>query len=227
MFWWQYFSLIGSLAVTGPIGIAIAVWLLVGKSWRLSLSWCLLFCGGMALVVLTKMAFYGWGVGVESVDFAGFSGHSMRSGAVYPVAFFLAFRHVRGAARFWALAGGIVLSVLISISRVVVHAHSVSEATTGCLLGLVVAGLFVWHVSSEGHLVVSRVLVALCIPLLLVTPQHGEGEQFLYAEGWISRLAVLLSGRDRPFTRQEWHQPKPGVVNPVSSAHSGSGSGLI
>jgi membrane-associated phospholipid phosphatase len=226
MFFWQYFSLIGSLAVTGPIGIAIAVWLLVGKSWRLSLSWCLLFCGGMALVVLTKMAFYGWGVGVESVDFAGFSGHSMRSGAVYPVAFFLAFRNVRGAARYWALAGGVLLAVLIAMSRVVVHAHSVSEAVTGCLLGLLVAGLFVWHVSTEGHLVVSRVLVALCMPLLLVTPQHGESELF-YAEGWIARLALLLSGHDRPFTRQQWRQPKPSAASPVSTSHAGSGYGLI
>jgi len=203
---WEYLSLIGSVAVTGPIGIAIAVWLLLGKSWRLSLAWCLLFCGGMALVVATKIAFYGWGIGVEAVDFAGFSGHSMRAAAVYPVAFYLCFRSSGPRAGYLAAAAGVLLAVLISISRVEVQAHSVSEALTGFLLGLTVAGLFIWHVSTEGHMAISRILVALCMPILLVTPQHGDA---IHAEGWISQLAMLLSGHDRPFSRQQWHLPKP------------------
>ncbi|WP_395398918.1 hypothetical protein ACHMW6_18955 [Pseudoduganella sp. UC29_106] len=53
-------SMLGSLPVTGPIGVAIAAWLLAGRSWRLSLSWCLLFGLGMLLVVATKVAWIGW-----------------------------------------------------------------------------------------------------------------------------------------------------------------------
>jgi hypothetical protein len=196
--------MIGSVAVTGPIGIAIAVWLLLGKSWRLSLAWCLLFCGGMALVVITKIAFYGWGIGVAAVDFAGFSGHAMRAAAVYPVACYLALRSSGRPASYAGLAAGVLLAGLISISRVLLQAHSVSEAVTGFLLGLSVSGVFVWYVSTEGHLAISRILVALCMPILLVTPQHGDA---IHAEGWIARIAVMLSGHNKPFSRDQWRVP--------------------
>ena len=92
MMWWHWLSVIGSLAVTGPIGVAIMVWLLAGKSWRLTFIWLVLFGTGMALVIVTKMAFVGWGLGVESIDFAGFSGHAMRAAAVFPVAGYLTTR---------------------------------------------------------------------------------------------------------------------------------------
>ena len=205
MTWWQNLSLMGSLAVTGPIGVAIAVWLLAGKSWRLTLSWCLLFGLGMALVVMTKVAFIGWGLGFESVEFAGFSGHAMRAAAVFPVAFFLAFRAKGPAARNWALMAGIAVAVLIAVSRVFVMAHSVSEAVTGCVLGLAVAGVFVWHASTEGHLALSRVLVALCIPVLVIAPRVEP----VPTETWVTQLALLLSGHERPYTRQQWRMPRP------------------
>lgn len=205
MILWQNLSLLGSLAVTGPIGIAIAVWLLVGKSWRLTLAWCALFGVGMAAVVMTKVAFIGWGVGVESVEFAGFSGHAMRSAAVFPVAFFLALRPMGVQARNWGLAAGVALAVLIAISRVFIQAHSVSEVVTGCLLGLAVAAGFVWFASTEGHLALSRVLVSLCIPILLIAPRVEQ----VPTEQWVTKLALMLSGRDRPFTRQQWAPPRP------------------
>ena len=201
---WQYLSLLGSLAVTGPIGIAIAVWLLVGKSWRLTLAWCALFGVGMAVVVMTKVAFIGWGVGVESVEFGGFSGHAMRAAAVFPVAFFLALRPFGPPARNWGLAIGTALAILIAVSRVFVQAHSVSEAVTGCVLGLAVAAGFVWFASTEGHLALSRVLVALCIPVVLIAPRVEP----VPTEQWMTKLALMLSGHDRPFTRQQWSVPR-------------------
>jgi len=213
MGWWQNLSLMGSLAVTGPIGVAIAVWLLAGKSWRLTLSWCLLFGAGMALVVMTKVAFIGWGLGFESVEFSGFSGHAMRAAAVFPVACFLAFRSSGAAARNWAALAGAAVAVLIAVSRVIVLAHSVSEAVTGCVLGLLVAGVFIWHASTEGHLVLSRVLVALCIPVLLIAPRVEP----IPTEMWVTRLALLLSGHDRPFTRQQWRKPRLSAPAPVSA----------
>lgn len=205
MIWWQNLSLLGSLVVTGPIGVAIAVWLLAGNSWRLTLAWCLLFGIGMAAVVLTKVAFIGWGVGVESVEFAGFSGHAMRAAAVFPVAFFLAARHAGAPARNWALAAGVALAILIAVSRVFVQAHSVSEAVTGCILGLAVAAGFVWFASTEGHLALSRVLVALCIPVLVIAPRVEP----VPTEMWVTRLALMLSGRERPYTRHMWQPSRP------------------
>ncbi|WP_229211331.1 MULTISPECIES: phosphatase PAP2 family protein [unclassified Duganella] len=194
----------GSLAVTGPIGIAIAVWLLAGKSWRLTAAWCVLFGIGMALVVATKMAFVGWGLGVESVEFAGFSGHAMRAAAVFPVAFFLAFRSSTSQWRVLGTLFGVLLAVLIAISRVYVQAHSVSESVTGCLLGLAVAAVFIWYASTEHHMALSRLLVVLCIPIVLIAPRVEP----VPAEMWITHAALWLSGHDKPYTRDIWREPK-------------------
>ena len=202
MMWWHALSVAGSLAVTGPIGVAIAVWLIAGKSWRLTWMWGVLFGVGMALVVITKMAFVGWGVGVESVEFAGFSGHAMRAAAVYPVAAFLAFRSSRSAVRNAATAAGVVFAILIAISRVPVLAHSVSESVTGCVLGLAVSAAFIWHASGERHWALSRMLVVLCLPIALIAPNVEP----VPAEMWITKVALYLSGRDQPYTRAMWHQ---------------------
>ncbi|CAN7568795.1 phosphatase PAP2 family protein [Duganella sp. LjRoot269] len=205
MMWWHSLSVVGSLAVTGPIGVAIAVWLMAGKSWRLTAAWVLLFGAGMALVVATKIAFIGWGIGVQSVEFGGFSGHAMRAAAVFPVAGFLALRSSPPAARQWATAAGVLLAVLIAISRVRVHEHSISEAVCGCLLGLAVAAAFIWYAGAEEHMAMSRVLVMLCLPILLVAPRAEP----VPAERWITHAALYLSGHDRPYTRQMWQQPLP------------------
>ncbi|WP_296001381.1 phosphatase PAP2 family protein [Rugamonas sp.] len=193
--------------MTGPIGVAIAVWLLAGQSWRLTLSWCLLFGAGMALVVLTKVAFIGWGLGVESVEFSGFSGHAMRAAAVFPVACYLGCRQLGASARVWGTLAGIAVAVLISLSRIYVQAHSVSEVVTGTLLGLMVAAAFIWHASTEHHLALSRVLLVLCIPILLVAPRLEP----VPTEQWMTELALLLSGHDEPFTRDQWRRPDRGV----------------
>ncbi|NYE59844.1 membrane-associated phospholipid phosphatase [Duganella sp. 1224] len=205
MIWWHWLSVIGSLAVTGPIGVAIVMWLLAGKSWRLTAIWLFLFGAGMALVVATKMAFIGWGIGVASVDFAGFSGHAMRAAAVYPVVGFLVTRSSPLWARQLGTAAGVVLAVLIAISRVYVQAHSSSEAVTGCVLGLLVAGAFIWYASGEGHLALSRVLAVLCLPVLLLAPRAEP----IPTELWITKAALYLSGRDQPYTRAIWHGPRP------------------
>jgi membrane-associated phospholipid phosphatase len=103
----------------------------------------------------------------------------------------------------WGTAAGVLLAVLIAISRVYVRAHPPSEAVTGCLLGLAVAGVFIWYASTENHMALSRLLVLLCIPVLLVAPQVEP----IPAEQWITKAALYLSGRDQPFTRQMWRKP--------------------
>lgn len=207
MMWWHWLSIVGSLAVTGPIGMAIVAWLLAGKSWRLTAIWLALFGTGMALVVITKMAFIGWGIGVASVEFAGFSGHAMRAAAVFPVAAFLATRHMPAAVRYASTAAGVMLAVLIAVSRVYVGAHSPSESITGCLLGLAVAAVFIWYASTERHLALSRILVLLCIPIVVVAPRVEP----IPAEHWITQAALYLSGRDQPYSRHMWREPRPQV----------------
>lgn len=214
MMGWRDLSLMGSLVVTGPLGVAIALWLLAGRSWRLTLSWCMLFGAGMALVVLTKIAFIGWGVGVEALAFSGISGHAMRAAAVFPVALYLMLRRAGQRAGIRGALAGAALAALISIARVEVQAHSVSEAVTGTMLGLMVAAAFIRHAGSERHPTISRVLLALCIPVLLIGPRAEPAP----TEQWMTMLALLVSGHDAPFTRRQWHTPparKPAQPAPI------------
>ena len=203
IFWnnfWHNISLIGSMAVMAPAGLAIAVWLACGKSWRLAWRWSVLFGVGMAVVVLTKVAFMGWGIGVASVEFAGISGHAMRSGAVFPVLFFMLLKNVRPDWRRAGVCAGVALAVLISVARVKGQQHSASEAISGTLLGLLVAGIFIWQMAGARELFISRTLVALSLCALLLTPAAEP----VPTEQWMTQLALYLSGHERAFQRSDW-----------------------
>lgn len=198
MSWWNGLSMLGSLPVTGPLGIAIAAWLLAGRSWRLSLSWCLLFGLGMLAVVATKVAWIGWGVGMPEMKFGGLSGHAMRACAVFPVAFYLAFNHAEDRSRHLATVAGVVLALLISVSRVPVHAHSWAEVVLGAAVGFAVAAAFIPIVHSERPMRFGRTLAGVLLPLLLIAPQAEP----LPTERWMTALALYLSGHEKPFERR-------------------------
>jgi membrane-associated phospholipid phosphatase len=192
MLLWKALSALGGVTVTGPLAIAVALWLLAGRTWRLSLAWCLLFCAGMALVVLTKIAYYGWGIGIPEWQFAGLSGHAMRATAVYPVVFYLAVRHAGTIARHAALAVGVLLSGLIAYSRLPVHAHTLSEVVLGGAVGYGAALAFIVTARSEQPAVVGRVLATLCMPVVFVMPFTKPAP----AEKWVKQVAVYFSGKD-------------------------------
>jgi membrane-associated phospholipid phosphatase len=190
--------MLGSLPITGPLGVAIAAWLLAGRSWRLSLSWCLLFGLGMLLVVATKVAWIGWGVGMPDMKFGGLSGHSMRACAVFPVALYLAFHHAEEGVRRAAACAGVALALLVSVSRVPVLAHSWSEVVLGALVGLVVSAAFISIAHNPRPQPFGRVLAGVLLPLLLIVPQVEP----LPTERWMTSLALYLSGHEKPFERR-------------------------
>ena len=197
---WLALSVLGSMAVMGPAGAAVGIWLAGGRSWRLAFSWCLLFGAGMALVVATKIAFIGWGIGVYSVQFAGFSGHAMRAGAVLPVFFFVLLKGARPSWRWSGVLAGCLIAMLITLSRLELRFHSVSEGVTGCLLGFLVAALFIWQALDVSAFVISRTLVVLSFCCLLFAPKAEP----VPTEDIITRVALRMSGHVKPFDREEW-----------------------
>ena len=136
----------------------------------MALWWCRLFTAGMSLVVATKIAFIGWGIGIRSLDFTGFGGHSMRATVVIPVRFYLILQKAPPIARTSGVSLGIVFGVIIGISRLVVHAHSVSEAVAGCILGGMVSLSFIWILGPSQNFVLYRSLIALSLIALLAVP---------------------------------------------------------
>ena len=201
MNWWNAVSFTADMSVLGPAGVAIAVWLLVSRQWRLVLGWSLWYGGGMLLVVLSKLAFIGWGLGSAEFDFTGFSGHAMRAGAVFPVLMYVVLQR---APRSWRLAGvlfGVAYAVLVAISRVVVHAHSVSEAVSGCVLGLAMAFGFMWQARGAVNFAVSHALALASLALMVLITFKAEP---MPTEDWLQKIALHLSGHERIFSRADW-----------------------
>src|SRR5438445_2386701 len=105
---WMTITKLADTTVMVPVAAACAAWLVCGRAWRMALWWCLLFTMGLALVAATKIAFVGWGIGIRSLDFTGFSGHAMRASAVMPVLFYLLLQKAPPFARTSGVLLGIV-----------------------------------------------------------------------------------------------------------------------
>lgn len=218
---WFSITNLGGAGLTLPLALAIALWLATGYSWRMAASWLLLLGAAIGLVTLTKIAFLGWGVGVRSYDFTGLSGHAMLSTAVYPVAFFLMLQGARPALRVAGVVVGLAIGVAVGFSRVVLEAHSPSEAVTGCIVGALTALVFVryWWDAQSGRL--SAVVVTLSLAALT----FGLHDVRLPTHRWVTHLALTVSGHDQPYIRAKWkaNRPlrKPGALNaPVSQTRN-------
>jgi membrane-associated phospholipid phosphatase len=211
MVWWSHLSALGGLNVTALLAVFIAAWLVASRCWRLALAWCALFCGAMLVAAMTQMAFIGWGVGIESLSFTGFSGHATRAAAVFPVALFLLVERERSRVRNIAVGLGIVLGAGVAIARVKVGAHSPSEALAGCLLGLLAAGLFMVRARAARSFSPQPLLVGLLAATMLL-PRADP----VNSHQWLTAAALKMSGRDRVYLRHEWRPAHGPYVPPCT-----------
>ena len=197
---WYLITSLGGAGVTLPLAIAIALWLALGYTWRIAAGWLVLLGAAIGVVTITKLAFLGWGVGVRELDFTGLSGHAVLSTAVYPVALFLMLLPARPTLRCLGVALGLAAGIVVGLSRVVVEAHSPSEAITGCIVGAVTALMFVrWAWDAEpGRLSAMPVAVSL---LTLTVALHGV---HLPTQRWVTHIALKVSGHERPYIRARW-----------------------
>jgi hypothetical protein len=197
---WFSITRLGGAGLTLPLALTIALWLVLGYTWRLALGWLAIIGGAAAVVMLTKIAFLGWGVGVREWDFTGVSGHAMLSTAVYPVAFFPALRPESAGVRPLGVVCGLAAGLVVGLSRVVLVAHSPSEAVAGCAIGALAAALFIWWAWDARPGKLSAVAVAVSL-LMLTVALHDVR---VPTQHWITHIALHLSGRDRPFIRARW-----------------------
>ena len=204
LLFWQRITAFGDVVVTLPAAALIALWLIHAHAWRLAGRWLLLFGGVMALVVVSKLAFIGWGIGSVALNFTGFSGHAMRAMAVLPVLGYLSAGRSSARGRALATAIGTVLGLAISLSRVIVHDHSASEAFTGALLGCAVAWLFLRSAQPlEPPAITSGLLAAVFAGLALMSAGGPAPTQQMLTE-----IALRLSGHTRAFARADWPTAK-------------------
>ncbi|HYD97485.1 MAG TPA: phosphatase PAP2 family protein [Noviherbaspirillum sp.] len=200
---WTDISNYGDVTITSLAAAAIAAWLFVEDEKRLAFYWSTLFAGAMGIVIATKMAFIGWGIGIRAIDFAGFSGHAMRAAAVLPVLFYLILQRAPGRVRALGIVLGFACATAIAVSRVVLHTHSVSEVVAGFLLGMAVSGSFirVAHESLSKHVFKPLRIVLSMLALLPAPYVHPAPTQL-----WLTEITLYVSGHEQPFPRSEWRE---------------------
>lgn len=211
MHYWTTITTYGGSAVMMPAAAAFAAWLAVGGAWRMSLWWCGLFGAGLAVVIASKIAFIGWGIGIPALDFTGFSGHAMRAMAVIPVLFFLVLQNTSIATRRIGVLGGILLGALIVLSRVMLEAHSPAEALLGGILGMAVSLGFIALSGTLEKPLLNRALIAATF-IGLIGMSYVEP---IPSQSVLIKVALALSGHDEPYTRAGWklrHDTGLGII---------------
>lgn len=206
---WNLVTRLGEAQILLPAALLTALWFVWrDHSPRLAAMWL----GGIGIATLittfSKVAFLGYGLGWAALDFTGISGHSMFSAAIYPLTGVALARAAAGlqAAR-WDRLGlglGAALALLVGVSRVVVEAHSWSEVVAGLLLG----GAVTWTAARTELAPPARhslwLPVVVCIWLGTTLPNAPPSP----AHGWVTRLALTLSGRAEPYTRADLLAPR-------------------
>ena len=207
---WQVFTWFGDSGLLLPASLLIVVMLGWSRATRMTaLQWCVVFGCGSAAILVSKLAFMGWGIGSVRLNFTGFSGHTAISTSVWPVLFWLAAAQftVRRPDLLSATAGmrlaigfGWAFGAAIGVSRLAVFAHSVSEVVLGFVLGAVVSSIFLMLAARRA---LPRFpwpigLLGLALPMFILQPGTPAPTQNL-----LEVIAMRMAGTTQPFTRAD------------------------
>jgi membrane-associated phospholipid phosphatase len=215
---WHLITRLGEAQVLLPAFAAVLLWLgLRWGAWAVAARWFACLCLATLVTTVTKVAFIGWGIGYAPLDFTGISGHSMFSSTVLPLLFAAAASTAGPRWRRAAPALGYAAAGLIALSRVIVHAHSPSEAVAGFALGSAASALALrW--AQAPHAPLSKALLAAWCAWFLMMPVGAPRSR---THDWVTRLALTLSGHERPYTRAMLHARagrRGAVMGPAAAA---------
>ncbi|KAA6129735.1 phosphatase PAP2 family protein [Cupriavidus cauae] len=223
MWHWHLISRFGDAALLLPCAALLLLSLCHRGEWRAARDWCLAFAAAAGLTLASKLAFIGWGIGVPALDFTGFSGHSMMAASVLPVLLHRLAPGRRPRLGWIAATLGASLALLVGYSRLPLGAHSLSEVVGGLALGFAVSGGYLlataprrrqrrpprWRRSRRAP------LLLLIGALLLGVPASGAHAP---TEQWIEQIALYLSGRARPFQREDWQRREAATIAPPAAS---------
>ena len=210
---WYAVTRVGEAQILLPAFVAGALWLAFARpagargraargaahahdhpARRPALRWVAAVAATTAVTTASKVAFLGFGVGIAALDFTGFSGHAMYAWSILPVL-------AAAVAGRRGVPVGVTLALLITWSRVVLGAHSWSEAIAGMVLGAAAAG---WtladYLAHPGAVRAPWWLPLLLVAWLTLLPSHAPPSR---THGLVVSIALKVSGRSRPYTRFE------------------------
>lgn len=206
---WHAITRFGEAGILIPCALLLAVWLgLATRQLRPALAWLLPLALAVAVTTLSKIAFLGFGLGIASLDFTGFSGHSMFSAAVYPMLGYALAARLGPRWRPPLVGAGYLFALLIAVSRYRLDAHSPSEVVLGYLLGGAVSATAMVSLRGAQHLALPRALALVLAAWLAWTPR---GPVLLPSHEIVTHVSLRLSGRSVPYTRADLHRLRPSM----------------
>jgi membrane-associated phospholipid phosphatase len=192
---WSYLTNLGDSALMGPIALCVGVWLCLSRAPKGAGAW-LGFCGAAAIIVVcTKVAYIGWGIGIREIDFTGISGHAMISAATLAITGYFVGAGFGGMAAGIGGAFGFLVGVLVGASRVILGVHSLSEVVLGCALGGLVAVASAILIETPPRDARRSVVLASTVVALVIVLHGGR----MPSEPLITKVSLYLSGRSAPF----------------------------
>lgn len=195
---WLVVTRLGEAQVMLPTALALGAWFALAGERRAAVAWMGCFGLAFGITSATKIAFIGWGVGIPRLNFTGVSGHAMHAAAVLPMLLRCAAAGGPRALRAAAVALGLALAALVAASRVVIGAHSASESLAGLALGAGATGLALASGAIPARPLPHWFLGALLAAHLL----NPVAAPSLRTHDLVTRVALAVSGHERPYTRQ-------------------------
>jgi len=202
---WQLVSFLGESAFLIPCAVFLYGWLRWRGATDVASHWLFAFSATALLVLISKLAFMGWGIGSARMNFTGFSGHAMMAASILPVLLYLTSPTSRPNVGVLAAFAGVLAALAVGVSRLMLGAHSMSEVASGLALGFCVSMPFIMR-RGVPRGAMTMVLVSAALATVMILP---VGRMAGVTHVWVQQLATFLSGRDRPYERGEWSSLLP------------------
>ena len=199
---WRAVTRLGEAQILLPAALLAAAWLACHGERTTAARWLGAVAAAAALTTATKLAFIGWGLGGSAaLDFTGLSGHAMFAAAIFPPLLRTVAAPAVGFTPPRALACGALLALVVAVSRVATGEHSLSESVAGALAGGAASAVALAGAALPRR-PAPRWLPLLLAAWLLATPAGAPPSR---THGWVTRLALALSGHDTPYMRADLH----------------------
>jgi hypothetical protein len=164
---------LGDAALVVPVSLALFGYLWAVKSRRAAIAWAAGFWMCIALVFLLKIGFRTCGAQIPELEIGSPSGHTALATTLYGCAALLFGKEYGSRTRMAFALLALVLSGIIGISRVLLHAHTGPEVFGGLLIGLV--SIAVFHAGNVGvEQLQLRAGPALALFAALAVTMHGQ-----------------------------------------------------
>jgi len=209
---WRVITHLGAGGILMPLLAVTAIGLWQSNQKAVVRIWLLAITLAVMLTMATKVLFFGWGYGIALLNFTGLSGHTLLATSVFPVLFSwlgasMQWRYRRAGAVF-----GLILGVVIGMSRVVLMAHSTSEVVAAWFVGAAVSLISLEAMKEPTQCV----WFARFAPLVLLLALATTTSNYLPTHDWEIDLSLFLSGREKPHTRYQLLRPvRSSVPSPL------------